>query len=558
MDIRRGAIMLGIAVVSYLLVLQWQDDFKKPLPVAANHQLPIQQTDAPVATKQSISSENDAPQVVNEASIEISDEVSNLISQTISIKTDVLDIQVNGLGGDISYLALPKYPATIETPDVPFVLLENTAQRTYLSQSGLIGKHGPDAKSRAQYTASSDQFIMGDGQNSLNVDLKLTTADGVNIIKRYSLERGSYAVKLTYIIDNQSTMQWKSNFYAQIKRDATGDPSKSSSMGMQSYLGAAFTENNEKYLKLDFSDIEDSAYKNSRQGGWVAFLQHYFVTAWIPETNTEHHYSARKVGSNYLSGFYDNSMLIEPGDTSSVSATFYAGPKSQYELENLAPYLELTIDYGWLWWVAQPLFWVLNQLHDVLGNWGWSIIFLTLLIKLAFSPLSAASYRSMANMRRVAPQLASLKERHGDDSQAMSKDMMALYKKEKINPLGGCLPIVIQMPVFIALYWVLFESVELRQAPWLGWIQDLSIQDPYFILPIIMGASMFVQMSLNPTPPDPMQARVMKLMPVIFSVFFLFFPAGLVLYWVVNNLLSISQQFYITKKIEKLHADKDS
>lgn len=556
MDIRRTAIIMGIAAVSYFLVLQWQEDYKKPLPVAATQQLPVQQSEVPVAAVETVTS--DAPQVVSDnPAVAVEAEVAST-AQSISINTDVLNIQINTLGGDISYLALPAYPASLESPDVPFVLLENTAQRTYLSQSGLIGKNGPDAKGRAQYTVNAEQFAMADGQDSLDVDLTLMTAEGVNIIKRFSFERGSYAVKLTYLIDNQSSANWQGNFYAQIKRDATSDPSEGTSMGMQAYLGAAFTETKEKYLKLDFDDIAEDGYKNSRQGGWVAFLQHYFVTAWVPDVDSEHHYSARKVSGNYLSGFYDNSLTIEPGETGAVAATFYAGPKIQSTLKELSPHLDLTVDYGWLWWVAQPLYWLLDQLHDIFGNWGWSIIFLTIIIKLVFFRLSAASYRSMANMRRVGPKLQALKERHGDDRQAMSKEMMALYKKEKINPLGGCLPILVQMPVFIALYWVLFESVELRQAPWLGWIQDLSIQDPYFILPIIMGASMFVQMSLNPTPPDPMQARVMKIMPMVFSVFFLFFPAGLVLYWVVNNLLSIAQQFYITRKIEKEHAEKEA
>lgn len=250
-------------------------------------------------------------------------------------------------------------------------------------------------------------------------------------------------------------------------------------------------------------------------------------------------------------GYYDDALSVAPGEQSSTFTSLYLGPKDQDRLAEISENLELTVDYGWLWWVAQPLFWLLQVIHSIVGNWGWSIIFLTILVKLAFFPLSATSYRSMANMRRVAPKLTALREQYGEDRQKLSQEMMGLYKKEKINPLGGCLPILVQMPVFIALYWVLMESVELRQAPFMFWLQDLSIKDPYFILPLIMGASMFVQMQLNPTPPDPMQAKVMKLMPVIFTVFFLFFPAGLVLYWVVNNLLSIAQQYYITKQIEK-------
>ncbi|MBN2988713.1 membrane protein insertase YidC, partial [Pseudomonas lactucae] len=286
-------------------------------------------------------------------------------------------------------------------------------------------------------------------------------------------------------------------------------------------------------------------------GGWVAWLQHYFVTAWIPQPGQNNAVLARKDSKgNYIIGYTGPAMTVAPGAKAETSATLYAGPKSQAVLKELSPGLELTVDYGILWFIAQPIFWLLQHIHSIVGNWGWSIIFLTMLIKGLFFPLSAASYKSMARMRAVAPKLAALKEQHGDDRQKMSQAMMELYKKEKINPLGGCLPILVQMPVFLSLYWVLLESVEMRQAPFMLWITDLSIKDPFFILPIIMGATMFIQQRLNPTPPDPMQAKVMKMMPIIFTFFFLWFPAGLVLYWVVNNVLSISQQWYITRKIE--------
>ena len=287
------------------------------------------------------------------------------------------------------------------------------------------------------------------------------------------------------------------------------------------------------------------------QGGWVAWLQHYFVTAWIPPKGENNQVLARKDSKgNYIIGYTGPSMTVAPGAKAETSAILYAGPKSQAVLKELSPGLELTVDYGFLWFIAQPIFWLLQHIHSLVGNWGWSIIFLTMLIKGIFFPLSAASYKSMARMRAVAPKLAALKEKFGDDRQKMSQAMMELYKKEKINPLGGCLPILVQMPVFLSLYWVLLESVEMRQAPFMLWITDLSIKDPFFILPIIMGATMFIQQRLNPTPPDPMQAKVMKMMPIIFTFFFLWFPAGLVLYWVVNNCLSIAQQWYITRKIE--------
>jgi len=298
-------------------------------------------------------------------------------------------------------------------------------------------------------------------------------------------------------------------------------------------------------------DIDKGNLKENVTGGWVAWLQHYFVTAWIPNKGDANLVQTRKDSQgNYIIGFTGPTLTVAPGAKAEASATLYAGPKSQAVLKELSPGLELTVDYGILWFIAQPIFWLLQHIHSIVGNWGWSIIFLTMLIKGLFFPLSAASYKSMARMRAVAPKLAALKEQHGDDRQKMSQAMMELYKKEKINPLGGCLPILVQMPVFLSLYWVLLESVEMRQAPFMLWITDLSIKDPFFILPIIMGATMFIQQRLNPTPPDPMQAKVMKMMPIIFTFFFLWFPAGLVLYWVVNNVLSISQQWYITRKIE--------
>lgn len=339
--------------------------------------------------------------------------------------------------------------------------------------------------------------------------------------------------------------------FAQLKRDASSDPSSSTATGTATYLGAALWTASEPYKKVSMKDIDKGSLKENVSGGWVAWLQHYFVTAWIPAKSDNNVVQTRKDSQgNYIIGYTGPAISVPAGGKVETSAMLYAGPKIQSKLKELSPGLELTVDYGFLWFIAQPIFWLLQHIHSLLGNWGWSIIVLTMLIKGLFFPLSAASYRSMARMRAVAPKLAALKERFGDDRQKMSQAMMELYKKEKINPLGGCLPILVQMPVFLALYWVLLESVEMRQAPWMLWITDLSIKDPFFILPIIMGATMFIQQRLNPTPPDPMQAKVMKMMPIIFTFFFLWFPAGLVLYWVVNNCLSIAQQWYITRSIE--------
>lgn len=356
---------------------------------------------------------------------------------------------------------------------------------------------------------------------------------------------------MNYLIDNQSQQPWTGYLFGQLKRDKSGDPSSSTATGTATYLGAALWTKDEPYRKVSMSNMDDKNLRETVQGGWIAWLQHYFVTAWIPQAGDTNQVQTRKDSQgNYIIGFTGPAVTVPAGAQGETGATLYAGPKSQDKLEELSPGLRLTVDYGILWFIAQPIFWLLQNIHALLGNWGWSIIVLTIVIKLAFFPLSAASYRSMARMRAVSPKMQALKEQFGDDRQKMSQAMMELYKKEKINPLGGCLPILVQMPVFLALYWVLLESVEMRQAPWMFWITDLSIKDPYFILPIIMGVTMFIQQQLNPTPPDPMQARVMKLLPIIFTFFFLWFPAGLVLYWVVNNILSIAQQWYITRQIE--------
>ena len=552
MDARRAIILLGIAVVSYMMVLQWNEDYgQRPVnqaePVTRLTPAPSNGlSDVPTSIDAPVQN-TDAPVVATDDEIPSSD--TGIVTDLVSVKTDVLDIRIDPMGGDIVYAALTAFPLSLDNKDIPFVLLEQSSMRTYVAQSGLVGKNGVDKSGRAQYSVPQASFELEEGQDELIVPLTLVQ-DGVTITKEFKFKRGDYLIDLGYKVNNQSAEPWQANFYAQFKRDRSVDPSSMEAMGMASYLGAAITLPDERYKKIDFDDMDDAPFKQSVNGGWVAFLQHYFLGAWVPAENAAHTYNMRKAAGNYLTGYYDSALVVAPGTQGETFTSLYLGPKDQDRLAEISENLDLTIDYGWLWWVAQPLFWLLQMMFAIAGNWGWAIVLLTILVKLAFFPLSAASYRSMANMRRVAPKLTSLREQYGDDRQKLSQEMMALYKKEKINPLGGCLPILVQMPVFIALYWVLMESVELRQAPFMLWLEDLSLKDPYFILPLIMGASMFIQMQLNPTPPDPMQARVMKLMPVIFTVFFLFFPAGLVLYWVVNNILSIAQQYYITKKIE--------
>ena len=497
--------------------------------------------------------DGDIPVVTEAAPVEIPNEAITANGQLISLRTDVLELIVDLRGGDVVQSALPAYPARLEEPGKPMLLLEDGARRSYVAQSGLVGRNGIDRKGRAQFTSPQTRYALAEGEDQLVAGLH-HRADGINITKRFTLNRSDYLLRVEYLIDNRSKQRWQGNLFGQVKRDASPDPSRelSSGMGMAPFLGVALTQPDDRFTKFDFEDIQDDPFRDKLPGGWIAMLQHYFLSAWIPNPNQTHTYSTRETSSGfYIGGFVAPSTVIDPGKSGTVGAGLYLGPKDQYRLEEISEYLDLSVDYGWLWWLAQPLFWLLINIYEFTGNWGIAIILLTVLIKAAFFQLSATSYRSMANMRRVQPKMVDIRERYADDRQKQSQAMMELYRKEKINPLGGCLPILVQMPVFIALYWVLMESVELRQAPFYGWIKDLSVMDPYFILPLLMGASMWFQQRLNPPPPDPMQAKIMQWLPVIFTFFFLWFPSGLVLYWVSNNLLSIAQQWVITRQIEK-------
>ena len=552
MDIKRTILIVALAIVSYVMVLKWNQDYGQAALPTQNVASSTTTSGLPdTATGNNAAASDDIPRAASDTSAPAETPVA-VSKDLIQIKTDVLDLAIDPQGGDVAQLTLPLYPRRQDRPDVPFQLFDNGGERTYLAQSGLIGTNGPDANpaGRPIYSSEKKTYQLADGQDQLVVDLKFSK-DGVNYIKRFTLKRGLYDVNVTYLIDNQSAQPWSGSMFAQLKRDASADPSSTTATGTATYLGAALWTSSEPYKKVSMKDMDKGQLKETVTGGWVAWLQHYFVTAWVAPKGENNIVQTRKDSKgNYIIGYTGPSLTAAPGAKVETSAVLYAGPKSQAVLKELSPGLELTVDYGILWFIAQPIFWLLQHIHSIVGNWGWSIIFLTMLIKGIFFPLSAASYKSMARMRAVAPKLAALKEQHGDDRQKMSQAMMELYKKEKINPLGGCLPILVQMPVFLSLYWVLLESVEMRQAPFMLWITDLSIKDPFFILPIIMGATMFIQQRLNPTPPDPMQAKVMKMMPIIFTFFFLWFPAGLVLYWVVNNCLSIGQQWYITRRIE--------
>jgi len=546
MDVKRVILFAALALISYVLVLQWNEDYgtKPPAPQA--------QTSVSAYSDQNGSELPAAEAGSGEVSADIpasANAESQTKSQLINVSTDVLNVVIDSKGGDIIQVSLPQYKVTAGS-EQPFVLLEQNSNRTYVSQSGLVGANGPDAakSGRPNYSVAANAYDLGD-KDSFNVDLSFTDTSGAKVTKRYVFTRGSYQIGLNYIIENSGAQPWSANLFGQIKRDGSGDPSATNNMGMKSYLGLIFSTEENNYQKVKFGDVDDGNFKQRSPDGWVAMVQHYFVSAWIPAAGTEYTYSTRKQDGNYIGGFISPTLTVQPGQQQTVSATFYAGPKDQEQLAAAHEDLKLTVDYGWLWWIASPLHMLLTWIHSVLGNWGLSIIAITILVKAALFQLNAKAFKSMAKMRKFGPEMQRMKELYGDDRQKMSQEMMKLYQKEKINPLGGCLPIVAQMPIFIALYWVLMESVELRQASFL-YLNDLSLKDPYFILPILMGVSMFIQQLLNPAPPDPMQAKIMKMLPIVFTFFFLWFPAGLTLYWVVNNVLSIAQQYIINKQIE--------
>lgn len=465
-------------------------------------------------------------------------------AQRISVTTDLYKADIDTAGGDLRKLVLLKHRAN-DSNDANFVLMDDAAKpMTYVAQSGLIGTDLPTHK--AIFTTTATSYQMVDGQDTLDVRLSYV-ANGVTVDKVYTFHRGKYEIDVNYEIKNDTANTLTPAVYYQIVHD---NESNQGSALMPTFTGGAYYTEASKFKKLSFKDMAKEPLRIESKDGWVGLLQHYFVTAWIPKDGLAREFYSKKMNDEiFLMGTKSSLSPIAAGASATIPARLFSGPQSQKDLASAAPGLEYTVDYGWLTIVATPLFWLLSKIHALVQNWGVAIILLTILIKAAFFKLSATSYRSMAQMRELAPRLQSMKEKFGDDRQKMQVAMMELYKKEKINPLGGCLPILIQIPVFIALYWVLLGSIELRHAPFFGWIHDLSAIDPYYILPLMMGATMIIQTRLNPKPTDPIQAKVMTWMPVIFSVFFFFFPAGLVLYWLVNNILSIAQQWYINKTI---------
>ncbi len=543
----RVMIIIAMLITAYLLILAWRDDYADaPVVDAAPETAASVSADIPSTTGaagdipvQTIPTETSvAPAPTNDTGL-------------ITVTTDRFNVKINPEGGDIVYSALKEYDATLDS-DEPFVLLENNSNRIYVAQSGLIGQDGIDtAEGRASYSYNANNYVMEAGQQTLTVPLTYQE-DGLTVTKTFTFTRGAYPIDISYQIKNQSGQPWQGQMFAQLKRDDSKDPGMSDKgvLSMATYLGGAWGTPDDPYNKLKFGDFNDNDLAVTSDDGWVGIVQHYFVSAWTPDNFTANFFS-RESGNDYFIGFNSQPLNIASNEQLTIEATLYSGPKVQSELKDVAVGLNQTVDYGLLWPISKILFALLDGLHGFIGNWGWSIIVLTILVKIALMWFSNKSYYSMAKMRAIAPKLKALKDEHGDDRMKMSQEMMAIYKEEKVNPMAGCLPILMQMPIFLALYWVLVESVELRHAPWILWIQDLSAMDPWFILPLLMGASMFIQQQLNPQPADPMQAKVMKFLPIIFTAFMLFFPAGLVLYWTVNNLFSMTQQYIVNKKVEE-------
>lgn len=465
------------------------------------------------------------------------------------VRTDLMVAEVSAQGGDIVSLELTAH-ASNDDRTRGFQLFDDGRRHIYSAQSGMIGNGLANHKTLFELPAG--EHVLKDGEDSLTLRLEAPEQDGIKVTKLLTFHRGSYLIDVAHEITNNSGTALSPLAYFQFTRD--GQAAEAVQLfGVNTFTGPAVFTDAEKFQKIHFDDIRNGKAKFAQYAndGWLAMVQHYFVGAWVPSPGVQREFFARVVGPDLFStGVILPVGSIEPGQSGKIGSQLYAGPQEQGKLEAIAPGLELVVDYGFLTVIAAPLFWVLSWFHSLTGNWGWAIILVTIAIKLVFFPLSAASYKSMAKMRVLGPRMQRLKELYGHDKARMQQEMMDMYRKEKINPLGGCLPILVQIPVFIALYWVLLGSVDMRHAPWILWIEDLSAKDPYFILPIIMGASMLVQMKLNPTPPDPIQAKVMMALPIVFTFMFLWFPSGLVLYWVVNNLLSIAQQWQITRMIE--------
>ncbi len=551
MDNQRLFLYVALALVLLLGWMTWQQDYG---PAATREAPPATSIDSPdQAPPPSAPADPSAPPAAappGESVPELADrpvmDATDTSVNQIRVVTDLLEVDIDLDGGNVHGVRLLEHTVSLNDP-TPFRLM-GTETPLFIAQSGLVGDGINAPGPGAQWSASAAEFILDENAEQLEVPLRWQNDDGLIVTRRYVFSRDSYLIDVRHEVENPLAETVRVYQYNQLRRSS--DTEGPGFLGAASYTGGVIFSPEDKYNKISFSNMESGDLSQDITDGWLAMIQHYFLAAWVPPREQMLRYYTRVNRGEYVLGQSSPWVTIEPGAQAVLDNRLVVGPKEQARLAPIAEGLELTVDYGWLTIISKPLFIALAWIHSVVGNWGWSIILLTLAIKLVFYKLSEASYRSMARMRKLQPEMKRLKERYPDDRQKMNQELMTLYKKEKINPLGGCLPILVQIPVFIALYWVLLESVELRQAPWMFWIQDLSERDPFYILPLLMGATMFLQQKLNPAPMDPIQQKIMMGLPLVFTVFFIFFPAGLVLYWVTNNTLSIAQQWVITRRIE--------
>lgn len=557
----RPVLIVTLLFLGYMLWVEWQKDYG-PVPRQTIANRPAEPAGSDLLSPSALpepaaAAPGDLPVQPETAAEPARDTRPEVMGDrpVVTVRTDVLDVEIDLVGGTVVSARLRNYPVSQERPDEKVTLLGSEAERLFIAQSGLLSQQAAPNHTTA-YQSARMEYSLPDGAAEIRVPLTWSDASGMSVTKTFIFRAGRYDIDVRHTLSNDSGVAWSGSRYDQLQRVAPveGEGGGFTNPGRYSFTGIGFYSPEEKFEKIDFDEVADEPYQRSTSGGWLAMIQHYFFAAWIPPGDQLTTLSTQEYTPGgwprYIARAVSPQVTVSPGQRHEFSSRLYIGPKLQDELDGIAPGLEHTVNYGIFTVFSKPLFWLLSAIHNVVGNWGWAIIFLTVLIKLAFFKLTEAQYKSMARMRKLQPRVEALKERYGDDRQRMSQAMMELYKKEKVNPLGGCLPILVQIPIFIALYWVLLESVELRQAPFIGWITNLSVRDPWFILPALNAFFMIMTQRLTPTTGmDPMQAKMMKAMPVVFSVLFAFFPAGLVLYWATNAGLSLAQQWYITRKI---------
>jgi YidC/Oxa1 family membrane protein insertase len=558
----RPVLIVGLVFLGYMIWVQWQKDYG-PAPQAPASQTQVQSDTAtiPSAPDDHSVSAADLPELLDRQQDQPSGSRDTPITDTsnvnpvVTVRTDVLEVEIDLVGGTMVSASLLDYPVRQKEPENKVKLLVGQGDRMFIAQSGLLS-HQEAPNHTSLYRSDKTEYELSDGAVELRVPLTWTSDTGIEVTKTYVFRPGEYEVSVLHELNNRSGGSWSGSRYDQLQRTVPGDEDSGgfTNPSRYSFVGIGVYNPEDKFEKIDFDDLVDDPYQKTTRGGWLAMIQHYFFTAWIPPAEEEVTYSTQAITGDgwprYIARSVSPAREVAAGDSTEFSSLLYVGPKLQDRIPKIAPGLEYTVNYGIFTVFSKPLFWLLAKIHSFVGNWGWSIVILTILIKAAFFKLTEAQYRSTARMRKLQPRIEQLKERYGDDRQRMSQAMMELYKKEKVNPLGGCLPILVQIPIFIALYWVLLESVELRQAPFILWIDNLSVRDPFFILPLLNASFMFATQRLTPmVGMDPLQQKMMTMMPIVFSVMFAFFPAGLVLYWATNAGLSLAQQYYITRKI---------